>query len=81
MSRQSHQLAGRVSAAEVPNMVSFCTCGRGFFGAGAAAADSKLDGHVQRVTAARQKLGELLSTTEPNRAALVNYLIEREWER
>ncbi len=56
-----HQLAGRVSAAIVPNMVAFCTCGLGFWGEDITQADTRLEGHIQSVTARKQQLGDLLA--------------------
>lgn len=74
-----HGIAGRISAAVTPNMVSLCTCGRAFFGAGVQQADVRLQAHVQRVTAQRQALGELLAS-DPSTTDLVAYLVQRQRE-
>jgi hypothetical protein len=90
MARQAHQLAGRVSAAEVPNMVTFCTCGLGFFGESVQQADDRLQGHVQKVSAYRQRLGELAARYPvlddpmpigPGAGYLLGLLLQREQER
>ena len=90
MARQIHQLAGRVSAAEVPHMVSFCTCGLGFFGESVQHADDLLGGHIQRVNAWRQRLGDLAAQYPvldepmpigPGAGYLLGLLIQRERDR
>lgn len=61
MAVKKHQLAGRVSAATIPNMVSFCSCGLGFWGEDITGADARLTGHIDSVTSFRQTIGDLLA--------------------
>jgi len=42
-----HYLAGRIAAANAPNIVSFCRCGLGFFGHNVQAADRRLEDHLK----------------------------------
>jgi hypothetical protein len=42
-----HFMAGRVSAANVPNIVTFCRCGLAFFGKNVTEADARFHEHIE----------------------------------
>jgi hypothetical protein len=42
-----HLLAGRVAAANTPNIVTFCRCGLGFWGKDTNEADDRFDEHMR----------------------------------
>jgi hypothetical protein len=50
MSDLGHYLAGRVAAANRPNIVTFCRCGLGFFGQDVSEADKRFEEHMLKVS-------------------------------